>query len=100
MDESDDSQWELDPVYVSSIGELKWIVGIWTVSILWIVGFCSVYGYAPDEPLSIVMGMPWWVFWGVFVPWIVTAVFSCWFAIYKMADHRLDDSDPSESADV
>ena len=91
---------ELDPVYVSSLRELKWIVAIWTITVIWVVGFCGVFGYSPDESLETVIGMPWWAFWGVFVPWVITALITCWFAIFKMEDHPLDDGESPENTDV
>lgn len=91
---------ELDPVLVSSIRELKWIVAIWTVSVSWVIGFCGVFGFGEEASRHTVMGMPWWAFWGVFVPWFVTALITCLFAMFIMEDHPLDDGESAESTDA
>lgn len=82
----------IDPVYESSLRESKWIVIIWAINFAWVIGYCTWSGYPdPDEPLSTVWGMPSWVFWGVFVPWIVAAAVSSWFALTKIKDHPLPE---------
>ncbi len=80
-----------DPVFASSLRELKWILAIWSVNFIWVVGYCVLYGYYEEEaPLATVIGMPSWVFWGVFLPWILSIVVSAWFAFAFMEDHPLD----------
>jgi hypothetical protein len=80
-----------DSVYASSIRELKWILAIWTASFIWVVGYCVLYGYYEEEaPLVTVMGMPSWVFWGVFLPWFASLAATAWFALSYMEDHDLN----------
>ena len=82
----------LDPVYESSLRESKWILAIWFLNFVWVMGYCGVYGYRPsDEPLTTVCGMPSWVFWGVIVPWLISAAVSTWFALTQIKDHPLPD---------
>jgi len=82
-----------DPVYRSSLREMKWIIVSWTICFFWVIGYTGLYGYPPpDQPLTTVIGMPSWVFWGVFLPWVLAAVFSSWFALTQIQDHPLDDS--------
>ncbi len=97
----EDDESELDPVYVSSLRELKWIVLAWAVNFAWVIGYCLLRGYDVDtvENLQTIIGMPEWVFWGVFFPWIVTTLFTAWFALTQMADHPLDDSEAEEPSD-
>ncbi len=94
---SSDSKPTVDPIFESSLRESKWILLIWAVNFVWVVGYCGWFGYPRDNaPLETVLGMPSWVFWGVFVPWIVAAVVSSWFALRCMSDHSLEASpDPS-----
>ncbi len=82
-----------DPVYHSSLSEMRWILALWAVFFLWVIGYSSWYGYQLDDrPLVTVLGMPSWVFWGVFLPWVLSASVSCWFALTQIQDHPLDDS--------
>jgi len=82
----------VDPVFKSSLRELKWIFAIWLVHFVWVVGYCYAFGYPPPEtPLTTVIGMPSWVFWGVFVPWIVATLVTGWFALTQIEDHVLPD---------
>lgn len=92
MNQGDETQQELDPVCVSSLRELIWIVVAWTVSFAWVIGYCTWRGYdgEPTE-FTLVLGMPSWVFWGILLPWVVVTAFTIWFALTQMADHPLDD---------
>jgi len=81
-----------DPVFESSLREFKWMLVIWLIHFLWVIGYCYAYGYpAPETPLVTVLGMPSWVFWGIFVPWIVATLISTWFALTQIKDHPLPD---------
>ena len=93
---------ELDPIFVSSLREAKWIVVAWTLNFAWVIGYSLSFGYrGGDEPSELItrLGMPAWVFWGVFTPWIVTTLFTAWFALTQMDDHPLDDEPRGESVD-
>ncbi len=82
-----------NPVYTSSLRELKWILVIWTIAFLWVIGYCGLYSYLDTEQASsitTILGMPSWVFFGVFVPWIVGTTTSIWFAISQIEDLPLD----------
>ena len=97
--ESDET--DLDPLYASSIREMKWILLTWVASFGWVIGYCYTFGFSSgDGTISTTLGIPSWAFWGVFVPWIVTAVFTSWFAMRVMEDHPLEDPVDSEQADV
>ncbi|MGB7345644.1 MAG: DUF997 family protein [Pirellulaceae bacterium] len=79
-----------DPIFASSIAELKWILVAWAVSCLWVVGYSVMFGYNIDpDNLQLVWGMPAWVFWGVLLPWICSTMFTIWFARYRMIDQPL-----------
>lgn len=86
-----------DPVYRSSLRELRSILIIWFIFLLWVVGYCSLFGYHTEEAtLTTVLGMPSWVFGGIFVPWIAATLLICCFALTKIEDHPLDDPAPEE----
>ena len=97
MSQSDEPQRELDPLFVSSLRELKWILVAWGVNFAWVIGFCLSRGYETDgAELSLVLGMPAWVFWGVMLPMICVTLFTAWFALTQMADHPLEDPETEE----
>ena len=83
---------QADPVYESSRRELKWILLLWVLCFVWVIGYCGMFGYQDGEqPLTTVIGMPSWVFWGIFLPWILASVASIWFALAKVEDHPLEE---------
>ena len=97
MGDRDDMDWRVskgdeDPLVRSSRRELVVVLVFAVVFALWSVGFCAAFGYdkpADGEALKLVMGMPWWVFWGVIVPWAAASLFTFWFALFFMKDHDL-----------
>lgn len=89
-----------DPLYRSSLRELRWIVSIWLVTFVWVIGYCRLFGYNGDQPVELTLGMPSWVFWGIVIPWIVATVVSCWFALTQMQDHPLEDASPDEESET
>ena len=97
----DDSDAELDPVFVSSLRESKWILIIWFANFTWVIGFSVWAGYDgdPEQRLATTLGMPRWVVWGVFFPWIATVALTSWFALTQMADHPLEDDAPPDNSD-
>ena len=89
--ENDLNDLRLDPIYESSLRELKWILIAWLICCVWVIGYCGLNGYEVDAntKLDLVMGMPAWVFWGVVLPWLVATLFTIWFVLFKMQDHPL-----------
>jgi hypothetical protein len=82
-----------DPVYRSALRESRWILLIWLINMLWVVGYCGLFGYhIEDQTLTTVLGMPSWVFGGIFMPWIVATTVICWFAVTQIEDHPLEDA--------
>jgi hypothetical protein len=100
MSEPDDDRAELKPIYVSSLREMKLILVTWIVSFVWVVAYCYAFGYSSSEGrISTTWGIPSWAFWGIFVPWVVTAVVTSWFAMRFMEDHPLEDPEDQERID-
>lgn len=65
-------------------------VGIWCVGFVWCVTVVALRGYIPsadrpEEP-ALLLGMPSWVVWGVFVPWLAQIAAAWWFAICWLKD--------------
>ncbi|MCG8649797.1 MAG: YhdT family protein [Pirellulales bacterium] len=98
MKSDSQSESSLDPLFVSSKREAKWIVAAWLVNFGWVIGFSVARGYRVVEADALVMilGMPSWVFWGVFLPWIAVTLFTIWFTLTQMTDHPLEEEDDSE----
>lgn len=77
------------------------MLAFWLVCFAWVVGYSLSYGAAGDDrQLSIVGGVPAWVFWGVGVPWMVATVFSAWFALTQMHEDPLDAPDGRDAGDA
>ncbi|MCD0461827.1 DUF997 family protein [Roseiconus lacunae] len=75
----------------NSLRESKWILILWLLAFAWVVGYCGWFGYHdPDQPLKLVFGIPSWVFWGVFLPWAISAAISVVFALTAMQDDSLE----------
>jgi hypothetical protein len=72
------------------------ILAVWAVCLIWSVGGSALFGYGRNpEDISLILGMPDWVFWFVALPWGVCLVFSVWFCFAFMADDDLGQ-DPEE----
>ena len=81
-----------DPLLRSARRELKVAVLFWVVFATWALGLGKLLAYkkpADGEMLSMILGMPSWVFWVVMLPWFLATVFTLWFALRFMKDHDL-----------
>ncbi len=101
----DADQIEYDPVFLNSRREAIVIFCLWAVGLIWAVPFCYLTGYVTGEVngdnLNTIFGIPTWLFWGIFIPWIVADVFTTWFCFCYMKDDDLgeeleNDGDPKE----
>lgn len=85
----------LDPVFVHGRREAIVILAAFLVLLVWSVGCCYMLGYSePSEmagSVSMVLGIPSWVFWGVAVPWIAADLFTIWFCFWYMSDDDLGE---------
>jgi hypothetical protein len=85
-----------DPLVSHSLREAKWIVVIWLVTFIWVVGYCARFGYhEAGTAVPTIFGMPSWVFWGVALPWAAATVVSSWFALFQIADDSLVGDPPA-----
>ena len=61
---------------------------LWALAGLWAVGVSWWLGY--DRPAESLGGVPSWVVWGIFLPWVVFFVVQCWYSLFYLEDD--DDS--------
>jgi uncharacterized membrane protein YhdT len=88
-----------DPVVSSSRREAIIAIALWLVAMIYTVGYCYAYGYQrPPEDLRFILGVPDWVFWGIFAPWIVWTIVSALFAQFVMQDAYLGEDETVDEA--
>jgi hypothetical protein len=90
----------LESGVVNAYRETRWILGLFLISLLWCVPYGYLFGYrqvSPEQPLSITWGVPSWVLWGVFVPWLLIDVATVWISLVGMQDDDLGE-EPSAGA--
>jgi hypothetical protein len=72
------------------------LLAVWAAALVWCTTVCYLLGYRrPAQAMTLVLGMPDWVFWGVVLPWGLCLLFSGWFCFAYMADDDLG-RDPDE----
>jgi len=65
------------------VAGLIWLAaGLWTRIVSYDLGY--------DTPPSSIGGVPSWVVWGVFVPWLVFFVVHCWYSLRYLRDEDED----------
>ena len=109
-----------DSVYKSSFRESIWILGIWTACFLYTVIYCYLNGYLTHEPhpnstgpaiTSLVgelesfnrlpasfttplgLGIPDWVFYGIFCPTAVAIIITIIFCLFIYSEQDLEPTD-------
>ena len=68
------------------------ILILWGACFAWTIPYCYLYGYTTPEnsaELSVVLGMPAWVVWGVAVPWLVAGLISIALCLWFIQDDDL-----------
>jgi hypothetical protein len=101
MTPPESTETPFDPTFVNARREAWLILCAWAVCLIWTVGYCAVAGYdVPSDQIGLILGMPRWVFWGVFAPWIAATIFSVWFGLAYIADDDLGDPDGEEVSDA
>ena len=72
------------------------IMVVWAAALVWSVASAYVLGHHRDaETVTLIFGIPDWVFWSVVLPWGLCLAFSVWFCFAFMADDDLGQ-DPEE----
>ncbi len=88
---------ELDPVFRNARREAVFILCLYASALVYTLTYCYHFGYnRAVETIELYWGIPDWVFWGIFAPWIVCAIITTWFTFAYMVD---DDLGQEPSAD-
>lgn len=90
-----DSPAAEDPVLVDARREALVAFSLWLAAGLWTIGYCGLFGYGDQPEVKLVLGIPSWVMWGVFVPWGLCTVVSALLATAFIHDADLGE-DPEE----
>ena len=99
-------EYEPDPVFVNSLRETIVIISLflffmfWSVCVSFNMGLDSTYLKSNVDEMSLVWGMPSWVFYGVFLPWMIVNIVGVWFCFGFMKDDDLDDPDNPEEEPI
>jgi hypothetical protein len=86
-----------DPLLKHSRREAIIIALVWCAATAYCCLFSYAFGYSREghelgpNDVHPVLGMPWWFFWGVLVPWAICGIFTFWFAGFYMADDDLGE---------
>jgi len=101
MPETEPAQPVYDPAFLHTRREAGLILVAFLVCLCWTVGFSAWAGYEPvPEETRLVMGVPFWVLWGVVVPWLVATVFTVLFALFGIADDDLGEDEAGGAQDA
>ena len=84
-----------DPLLVNARREALVAFSLWLAAGLWTIGYCGMFGYGQNTEVKLVLGIPNWVMWGVFVPWTLCTIFSSLLATFFIRDADLGE-DPEE----
>ena len=57
---------------------------VWAAAALWTVGASYLLGY--KRPAASLLGIPSWVVWGIFLPWVVFFLIHCWYSLVFLRD--------------
>lgn len=88
-----------DPVFVHARRELWVILGAWALLMCWSIGYSAFAGYeVPEGPVPTVLGMPRWIFFAVFLPWVLASLFTVVFSLRVMKADDLGREEPPDGA--
>jgi hypothetical protein len=70
--------------------EAKFVGVTWVLMLIFTVTVMISQGYVPvdERPIepSLILGIPTWVVWGLFIPWFVMILVTWYFAIFYLKD--------------
>lgn len=76
------------------------IMAAYVVAMTWTALVCYFWGYQRDAAtMTLILGMPDWVFWGIVVPWLASNLFTAWFTLGYMVDEQLADEDSPDAGE-
>jgi hypothetical protein len=80
--------------------ELWVMLAAWIVFAAWTIGYNATHAFTEEASLpDPVLGMPRWITFGIFTPWMVAVVLTTWFAMRFMKDTPLHDGAPETEAE-
>jgi hypothetical protein len=89
-----------DPAVTSARREAVVVFAIWLAALAWTVPYCYLNGYdRQPADLTLVLGMPDWVVWGILAPWGACWCLSLVFALWWMRDADLGTGDQGADDD-
>jgi hypothetical protein len=94
-----------DRLFRHARSEAIFIALFWLACTIYCCAYCYIYGYiTPSRPLTErdvkpIWGVPSWVFWGVFVPWLVCGIVNVVFSAWFVADDDLGEELAAPTAD-
>jgi len=89
-----------DPLYRNSLRESLVAIGAWAVCGVYAITYCFLDGYGRDPAeITTVFGVPRWVVFGVFLPWLAANVFSAWYCFRFIRDEDLGEPPEAASAE-
>lgn len=71
--------------------EALFVAVVWVLACGYTVGYSALFGYGQSAAPTLIYGIPSWVLWGIFLPWSVTSLVTCWFAFFGMKDEDLGE---------
>ena len=93
-----------DRTYLHSLRETYVILGLFALFCVWSIVVSYNLGYVSESELGneirTVWGMPSWVWWGIFLPWIAVDVVAIWFCFFFMKADDLGEESEQEAGDV
>lgn len=95
IDQGDSAAARVDPVFRHARFEAIFIAALWALCTAYCCGYSYLYGYIrPGRELGRadiqpILGMPSWVFWGIFIPWIVCGAINIAFCVFLVKEDDL-----------
>ena len=83
-----DTVRDMDPLLKNAGREARAALLLFGIALAWTLGVAAWMGYGRSE-VRFILGLPDWVFWGVFLPWGVFIAVSLWFGLRYMKDDDL-----------
>ena len=90
--------------YLQCLQEAKLAAAVFLLAFFYCATAVAMLGYpGPDErppEAALIWGIPEWVFWGLFLPWLVLMGVTWWFALFFLRDDEPLLPFPGQQADA
>ena len=89
-----------DPVYRNSLRESLVALASWFVCGVYAITYCYLNGYGrrPEE-IETYLGIPGWVLFGIFLPWVLCNVFAWWYCFRFIKEDDLEPPRDEEAVE-